>query len=112
LSKKGKKHPTEEKYPQQVAEYKKIVDDMYQLHLDKNREYSPNNIKVLGLLGCALRLLEKNIRVLNILGWDVWEGKTKETVKELKFDSIEKELDDLGNIPILMKILMRGKWGR
>lgn len=106
------KHSTELRYPEQVAEYKKIVEEMYQLHLDKNYEYSPNNIKVLGQLGCALRLLEKIIRVLNILGWDVWEGKPKEQIKNVKFDSLEKELDDLGNIPVLMKILLRGKWGK
>lgn len=112
MKRNDKKHTTEKTYPEQCEEYRKIQEGLYKLHLDKNREYSPNNIKVMGQLGCALRLLEKNIRILNLLGWDVWKGESKEVVKNVKFDSIDNELDDLANIPILMKIMMRNKWGK
>jgi len=106
------KHPTEVAYPEQCEEYQKIIQEMYKLHLAKNREYSPNNIKAIGLLGCALRLFEKNIRLLNLLGWDPWKGEMKEKITDPKFGSVDAELDDLANISILMKLLLRGKWAR
>ena len=107
-----KKHVTEIKYPEQVKEFKKITEELYGLHLDKNREYSPNNIKALGQLGNALRIFEKSIRLLNILGWDPFEGKPTKAITDPKFGSIEAELTDISNIGILAMILGRGKWGK
>ncbi len=109
---KKKLHSTEQKYPKQCAEYKKIWQELYQLHLDKNREYSPNNIKMLGTLGLSLRMMEKNIRTLNILGWDPFEGQPKESLKSIKFDSVEQELLDIANIAIIALVLGKGKWGQ
>ncbi len=103
---------TEKKYPKQCAEYKKIWQELYTLHLDKNREYSPNNIKALGLLGTALRIHEKSIRLLNLLGWDPFEGKPTKAILDPKFGSIESELVDIANIPVLALILSRGNWGK
>lgn len=105
-------HPTEVKYPNQCSEYKKIVDTLYQLHLDKNLEYSPNNVKALGVLGLNLRIFEKTIRALNILGWDVWEGKPKPPIEKVKFDSVDRELDDIANLSIIAKILLKEKWAK
>jgi len=107
-----KKHVTEVKYPKQVKEYKKIFDELYQLHLDKNREYSPNNVKALGQLGNALRIFEKAIRLLNLLGWDPFQGKPTKEIKDPKFGSIEAELTDIANISVLAIILGRNKWGK
>jgi hypothetical protein len=105
------KHETETKYPEQTKAYKEIVHQLYQLHLDKNREYSPNNVKALGTLGLALRMFEKNIRLLNLLGWDAFEGKVTKKVVDPKFGSVEAELVDISNIGILALILSKNKWG-
>ena len=107
-----KKQYLEETYPQQCNEYRKIVEDAYQLFLDKGREYSPNNIKAIGILGCFFRLFEKVIRSLNILGWDAFEGKPKDSVKGVKFDGVEQEAQDILNIAIIIVIMLRKKWGK
>lgn len=109
---KKNKHVTEHRYPHQCDEYKKIWRELYQLHLDKNREYSPNNVKALGLLGMALRAHEKSIRLLNLLGWDPFEGKPTKAITDPKFGSVEAELIDIANIPVLALIMLRGKWGK
>jgi hypothetical protein len=106
------KHITEVKYPEQVKEFKKITEELYKLHLQKNFEYSPNNVKALGQLGNALRIFEKAIRLLNILGWDAFEGKLKEKIDVPKFGSVEAELVDIANIAVLSTILGRNKWGK
>jgi hypothetical protein len=113
LKRKDKKtHITEQKYPKQCEEYRKIQHQLYQLHLDKNREYSPNNVRALGILGLALRVHEKSIRLLNLLGWDPFEGKPTPGITDPKFGSIEAELEDIANIPILALIMARNNWGK
>lgn len=110
--KNAKKHETEQKYPEQCAEYELIVNELYKLHLEKNREYSPNNIRSLGVLGCALRMHEKTVRLLNLLGWDTWEGKPTKPLTEVKFGGIEEELKDIANISIISQILSKNKWAK
>lgn len=106
------KHVTESKYPDQCREFEKIVNDLYRLHLEKNREYSPNNIRALGVLGCALRIHEKTIRLLNLLGWDPWQGKPTGPLDKVKFGGVDDELVDIANIAIISQILKREKWGK
>lgn len=106
------KHVTEARYPEQCAEFKRIVEALYKLHLDKNREYSPNNIKMIGQLGVGLRIMEKAIRTLNLLGFDALEGKVKDKVSDPKFGSVEAELEDIANLAIIAQILGKGKWGK
>lgn len=107
-----KKHILEKQYPEQCAEFRRIVDELYSLFLDKGKEYSPNNVKAIGSFGLSLRIMEKIIRALNIQGYDPFEGKFKEKITDVKFDSIEKELDDIANLAIIAKILLRKKWAK
>ena len=69
-------------------------------------------MKALGLLGSALRIHEKSIRLLNLLGWDPFEGKPTEGITDPKFGSVESELVDIANIPVLALIMSRKKWGK
>jgi hypothetical protein len=107
-----KKHITEKKYPGQVAEFKKILADLYALHLQKNSEYSPANIKVLGQLGVSLRLIEKIIRALNLQGFDALAGKLVDKPKVVKYGSVEEEFKDIATLAIIAMILPTGKWGK
>lgn len=109
---KKRKHITEQKYPKQCSEYRKVWRQLYQLHCDKNREYSPNNVKALGILGLALRVHEKSIRLLNLLGWDPFEGRPTRAITDPKFGSVESELLDIANIPVLALIMLRKQWGK
>lgn len=107
-----KKHITETRYPEQCSEYKKLVDKLYKLHLDKNKEYSSNNVKMLGVLGLSLRMMEKIVRLLTLQGWDIWTGKRVDGVKDPKFGSIEQELEDISNLAVIALLLAKDKWGK
>lgn len=107
-----KRHVYEVEYPEQCKEFKKIVDNAYQLFLDKGREYGVNNVRAMGPLGLCLRMFEKTIRVLNLLGWNPWTGTFTKNVKDPKFGSVERECEDIANIAIIAQILARGKWAK
>ena len=112
MKKRTKKHPLEEKYPKQCAEYRKIADRAYQLFLDKGIEYGTSNVRMLGLLGLSLRLMEKVVRLLTLQGWSVWTGKREKEVKDPKFGSIDQELQDISNIAVIATIIGKDKWGK
>lgn len=109
---KKKQHSYESSYPEQCAEFRRILDNLYQLFLDKGLEYSPNNIKVLGEFGVSLRILEKIIRALNIQGYDPFEGKFKAKLGTTKFGSTINEMEDIANLAIIAAVLGSGKWGK
>lgn len=110
--KEKKRHVYEEQYPRQCKEYKRITDQKYQLFLDKGREYGVNNVRAMGLLGLSLRLAEKIIRILNLQGWDLFTGKFTKVIRDPKFGSIERELEDIANIAIIAIITIRGRWAK
>lgn len=112
MKKRVKKHPLEEKYPEQCKEYKKIADKAYILFLKKGMEYGTSNVRMLGLLGLSLRLMEKVVRLLTIQGWNVWTGTQEAKIDNPEFGSINQELQDIFNIAIIASIIGRGKWGK
>jgi len=73
-------HPTEAKYPQQTTMWKDIDRELYVLHLNKNKDYSPANIVVVGLPGIIVRMWDKMSRIFNLFG--------------LSFPSLTKEIED------------------
>ena len=85
---------------------------MYKLFLDKGLEYSVNNVKAIGVFGLTLRLVEKVIRLTNIIGWDLFEGRFTKSITNPKFGSVKQELEDIANIAIIAIIVARGKWGK
>jgi hypothetical protein len=107
-----KKHVYEIEYPQQCKEFRTILDGLYKLFLDKGREYGVNNVRAMGPLGLSLRMFEKVIRILNLLGWNPWTGTFTKNVKDPKFGSVEKECEDIANIAIITQILAKGKWAK
>lgn len=107
-----KRHVYEVEYPEQCAEFRQICDNLYQLFLDKGREYGVNNIRAMGPLGLILRMFEKTIRALNLLGWNPWTGAFTKNVQDPKFGSVERECEDIANIAIIAQILAKGKWAK
>ena len=61
-------HPTEEKYPIQTQAFREILEKAYQMHLDKNRDYSAANIIIAGETGVLVRVWDKFCRICNLLG--------------------------------------------
>jgi len=84
---------------------------MYEVHLDKNSDYSPKNISVTGEIGLATRVWDKVARLLNLMGLNMDTGKWTE-VKEPKNESIEDNLRDLANYAIIWQIFREGNWGK
>jgi hypothetical protein len=103
-------HPLEMLYPNQTTEFKAIIDKMYQLHLKKNMDYSPMNIKATGMVGLATRIWDKTARILNLVGFDVQSGEYR-APKAAMNESIEDSLIDLANYAVIALIHRKGKWG-
>ena len=75
-------------------------------------EYGISNVKMLGLLGLSLRLMEKVVRLLTIQGWNVWTGTQEDKVDNPEFGSIYQELQDICNIAIIASVIGKKKWGK
>lgn len=61
-------HPTEEKFPVQTENFRKMIEHMYEVHLEKNKDYSPANIIVAGEVGVIIRIWDKFCRICNLMG--------------------------------------------
>lgn len=106
-------HPTELKYPEQTKRFRKILDEMYQVHLTKNVDYSPYNINATGLVGAMVRIWDKTARLMNLLGFDIATGKySGEKTNAVKNEGIEDSFIDLANYGIIARIYWEGKWGK
>jgi hypothetical protein len=62
-------HPTEVKAPDQCKGFREILGKMYRVHLDKNADYSSNNILMTGMTGLTTRVWDKVARLLNLTGF-------------------------------------------
>jgi hypothetical protein len=96
---------------EQAAEFKKILDDLFELHIKKTSDYSSWNIKGAGEQGVVVRLWDKTARLMNLMGWDIGTGKWT-TPKQPKNESVDDTLYDLASYAIIMLVLRRGKWGK
>jgi hypothetical protein len=106
-------HPTEQKYPQQCQRFREILDEMYQVHLTKNADYSPYNINATGLVGAMVRIWDKTARLMNLLGFDIATGKySGEKTNSVKNEGIKDSFIDLANYGIIARIYWEGKWGK
>lgn len=107
----GKENDTYVKYPLQYAEFKRIVDEMYEIHKTKMDDYSPWNMLGTGETGAIVRLWDKTARLMNLYGFDIGTGKFTGK-KSPKHEAIEDNLIDLANYAIITLILLKGKWGK
>lgn len=106
------KHITEINYPEQTKRFREILDEMYQVHLEKNADYSPMNILATGIVGIATRIWDKTARVCNLLGFNLQTGEYYSERKSTNDESIEDNLKDLGVYSIIGRIYREGKWGK
>lgn len=106
-------HITEQKYPIQTARFREILDEMYQVHLKKNADYSPYNILVTGMRGCVTRLWDKSARFFNLMGLDIGTYQwTEEKMNMVEDEDVNQTVIDWANYCIITKILREGKWGK
>jgi len=106
------RHPTEIKNPNQAKRFKEIVDEMYQVHLDKNADYSPANVLGVGEIGIVVRLWDKMTRLMNLLGFEVnVEFVAYHGPKEARNESIEDSYRDMSVYAVIGRLYREGKWG-
>jgi len=107
-------HPTEVRSPRQCAGFIDIVMQMYRVHLEKNRDYSPANIMGTGYIGLVTRLWDKVARLLNLSGFRITiaEPAVFEAPRNPANESIDDTLLDLANYGVIGQLLRRGNWGR
>lgn len=104
-------HPIEVKSPEQCKEFRRIIEEMYQVMLQKNQDYSPMNILGTGTVGVTTRIWDKVARLMNLSGFDIRTGEYTEP-KEAKNESIDDTLLDLANYAIIALLVRKGKWGK
>jgi len=106
-------HPTEINCPEQCKSFMEIIMKMYDVHLEKNSDYSPANILATGELGLVTRLWDKIARLLNLYGFRFKiEKGTYDKPKNPKNESIEDTLMDNAVYSIIGLILRTNKWGK
>ena len=104
----------EEKYPETTKEFKKILNEQYELFVKKQLNYGPDNISVgtklsnpdeirVSLTGIWFRANDKIQRLKQL----VLLNKT-----DLVGESIQDSFVDLSVYGIIAQIVSRGKWGK
>jgi hypothetical protein len=104
----------EEKYPEMSKEFKKILNEQYEIFCRKQLNYGPDNISVgsrlqtpeevkLSLTGLWFRLNDKiqRLKQLVVLGKEDVVG-----------ESIQDTYSDLSVYGIIAQIVSRGKWAK
>lgn len=104
----------EEKYPEMMEEYKKIMWEQYETFCKKQRNYGPGNISVgtnlqtlddikLSLTGLWFRINDKvqRLKQMVVLGQPDEVG-----------ESVQDTFQDLSVYGIIAQIVQNGKWGK
>ena len=105
----------ERMYPEMMAEFAKIQNEMYETFCKKQRNYGPGNISVgtplqskedikLSLTGLWFRMNDKLQRVKTLL----MTGRDS----AVKDEPLEDAYLDVSNYGIMATIVGRGKWGK
>lgn len=95
-----------------ALEWEKIDTFAYQIHLDKNADYSPFNILCTGVFGALVRLWDKVARLLNLYGVDIEAGTINLAKAPLvKNESVEDTWADKRNYGQISLLLYEDAWG-
>ena len=103
----------EKQYPETTQEFKRIMQEQYELFCKKQLDYGPGNIAVgtnlqteqekdVALMGVWFRMSDKIQRLKNM----VVLGSTN-----VHNESIEDSYKDLSNYSVICQIVKNGKWG-
>jgi hypothetical protein len=92
-------------------EMRKIMTRMYNMSISKNKDYSPLNILTTGETGILTRLMDKVMRLCNLMGLDITKGEWKK-VSSPNHESIDDNILDLANYSLILMIYRAGKWAK
>jgi 5'-nucleotidase len=106
-------HPTELNRPHQCKAFYELMDKMYQVHLDKNQDYSPANILGTGEIGLCTRTWDKTSRLMNLHGFRIEiENMRFDKPQDPKNESIDDNIQDLAVYAIIWQLYRKGVWGK
>lgn len=109
-------------WKEQYIEFRKVVDKMYHLHVQKNKDYSSINILGAGIKGVVIRLWDKVCRLMNLVGFKVEvtfldKGRIKAIFspgneKKAGNEPEEDSWLDAAVYSIIGLLVRREKWGK
>lgn len=106
-------HPTEIASPVQTRSFRRLLTDLYNVHLEKNADYSPANILGTGEPGLVTRQWDKMARMFSLLGWKVDVNFISlSTPKEPKNESLDDTIKDKIVYGIIHYLYRHGQWGK
>lgn len=109
--------------PVQCEAFRNLTSSMYRVHVRKNSDYSPANIIGTGKKGVMVRIWDKTIRLMNLLGFNIEvqhkDGKYILTISdepvnppaEAANESLEDSFMDLAVYGAIGLLLRRDQWG-
>lgn len=98
-------------YAEQKAEFRDVLEALWDMHQQKSADYGPWNVNAVGETGVAVRIWDKVARLMNLLGWDLSTGNFT-APRTPRNESLDDTLMDLASYCIIMIIYRRGKWGK
>jgi hypothetical protein len=104
----------EKKYPQTTTEFKKIMEEQYELFCKKQMNYGPDNISV----GTKLETKEE-VKLCQTGLWFRMNDKIQRlkqlvilNVEDSVNESIQDTYSDLSVYGVIAQIVSKGKWGK
>lgn len=106
-------HRTEQTSPIQVRAFAEELGRMMRMHLAKNADYGSANVLGLGEVGVGVRLWDKTVRLMSLLGFCLRvEAGSFEVPRTPLNEAIEDSYRDLSVYGVIGLLLRQGKWGR
>jgi hypothetical protein len=99
------------KYEEQFSEFQTVLHNMMAIHVNKAEDYGSYAVESMGLLGVAVRIWDKAVRILTLLGYD-FTRKVFNQPQAPKNESLEDSFIDLACYCIIAVVYLRGKWGK
>lgn len=100
--------------PSFQSTFQSIFDEAFDLLVERQKKYGPENIRRLGLFGVFGRLSDDKIeRVRRGMNGEIRHGIVQiEDFADFGDESFEDALFDIANYALIMIALKRGVWGR
>ena len=96
------------------ATFADLYQEAFELLVERQRKYGPNNIRKLGLWGVFGRFADDKVeRIRRSFNGTITNGELDVTLDgDFGDEALEDAIIDSGNYPLIMLALLRGIWGR
>lgn len=105
-------HRIEKEYPKLASNFKKVLEEQYELFSGKCLDYGVSNIslgadlkqpkdRMFALHGLWFRMMDKMNR---------WKNLMQQTDKNVNFESLEDTFKDIANYAVIAKLVFTGNW--